>query len=653
MQLARSLLLLVWSLAALPAWPQLVLTEGTNIAIDVSPTDGRIAVDLLGSIWLIPGDGGDAVRIGHGVLPARNPRWSPDGKKIVYQTATPQQTQIGVVDVASGESESLSNEQFTDQQPGWHPDGERLVFSSERGDSGFDLWELDLPSRLSWRVSNRPGDETGAAWSANGRHLAYIHRHAGQWSLVIRRFAQPDETLLVSSDPLYAPSWRPDGSLLTYLRQTPQGLVVQMVILSEPPLHRTLLGGEDFFVAPVSWLDRRRFYYAADGGIRTREFDDRQSTRVHFTAIVEKLARPIHAANDSPQLATVTPGTERQVIRAARIFDGSGYDYRYAVDVLIEDGRIVSVEPRREWPDVTVLDLGESTLLPGFIDSYARLPGGAAARIGAEFLAYGVTTVVSGDRPDLDPLLWESADFPGPRLLRAATATESPRPTPVVLATVPATGNSNATALRAWQSMGVPVLAESWSTGLGLGADLLMGADSLPTSPRGVQYQDIRLAMGYGPVTLLSGMANAGTPGLPDLLDSRQATQFGTRGLALRRYTRSPETLSGHMAVVLGSKPSGLPTGLALHAEFRALQAAGLGNDQILKSAGVNAATALRVGGQIGVIAPGALADLVLVSGDPLQRVADALNIVAVVRNGRFYSLGGLLERAEAGSDVE
>ena len=56
---------------------------------------------------------------------------------------------------------------------------------------------------------------------------------------------------------------------------------------------------------------------------------------------------------------------------------------------------------------------------------------------------------------------------------------------------------------------------------------------------------------------------------------------------------------------------------------------------------------------QAGAILPGALADLILVRGDPLGNVADALNIVAVVRNGRFFSMVSLLERATAPGNVE
>jgi hypothetical protein len=36
----------------------------------------------------------------------------------------------------------------------------------------------------------------------------------------------------------------------------------------------------------------------------------------------------------------------------------------------------------------------------------------------------------------------------------------------------------------------------------------------------------------------------------------------------------------------------------------------------------------------------------VLVDGDPLRNIGDALNIVGVVRNGRFFSVSGLIDRA-------
>jgi imidazolonepropionase-like amidohydrolase len=67
----------------------------------------------------------------------------------------------------------------------------------------------------------------------------------------------------------------------------------------------------------------------------------------------------------------------------------------------------------------------------------------------------------------------------------------------------------------------------------------------------------------------------------------------------------------------------------------------------------VNAAAALAVDPQLGRIATGAVADFILVDGDPLRQVDDLLHVVAVVRNGRFFSVAGLIERAASAENVE
>ena len=93
--------------------------------------------------------------------------------------------------------------------------------------------------------------------------------------------------------------------------------------------------------------------------------------------------------------------------------------------------------------------------------------------------------------------------------------------------------------------------------------------------------------------------------------------------------------------------------GVALHAEFRALIEAGLNAEQALKAAGVNAADALGIGLRLGRIATGAAADLLLVDGDPLADISDAIKIIGVVRNGRFFSVSGLMDRAASARQPE
>ena len=649
---------LALTVGAASAPGQVVLTEGTNLAVDIAPADGPLAMDLLGSIWLVPRNGGPAEKIINNLQPASNPRWSPDGAAIVYQVRSALGSQIWRHERATGNTVLVSDGSGFDQHADWHPDGRRIVFSSQRGDRGFDLREIHLETGLGWSLTNERGDETWPAWSADGRDLVYVHAVDGEWRLVLRRHGRAEQILTVSLTPLAAPSWRPDGSIITFLHQKDDAWRMDMVILSSPPLIRTLAAGEDFFLSPASWHDRMLFYYTADGVIKERRFNDWNSRPLTFRATVGVPgSRPATAAA-AREAKVVNPSPQRLLIRTRRLFDGESPGYRENLDVVIEHGRIAAVEPRGTVTDATVLDLGDATLLPGFIDAYAQLDDGDPRSMGWRLLSYGVTTLVADDVPQaFPPDLWESPDTHGPRLMRAATvAAEVDEKTPLpALVTLPASGVDSSgpdDPVRRWQARGVPVLAESWIAGLSVGADLLLGAETMPSSPRGRRYGDLAAVATNGSITLVSGLADADTPGVPELMQSRQASLSPLPGDFLRAYAEDVELAGASSTVIVGSKPNGLPAGMALHAELRALEAAGLEGDRVLHAAGASAARVLGFSGSVGRIAPGAVADLVIVAGDPRARVADALDIVAVVRSGHFYSLVRLLERA-TDTDVE
>lgn len=167
--------LALWFIAP-GAQAQILVTEGTNLAVDVSASDGRIAMDLLGSIWIVPPGGGQAEKVSNGLQPAGRPTWSPQDDRILYQTVSALGGRMWLFDVNASTSATLSDGTDFDQHPSWHPSGERIVFSSARHESGFDLWEMHLATGLSWRLSHSEGDETEPQWSANGRDLAYVRR---------------------------------------------------------------------------------------------------------------------------------------------------------------------------------------------------------------------------------------------------------------------------------------------------------------------------------------------------------------------------------------------------------------------------------------------------------------------------------------------
>jgi hypothetical protein len=552
------------------------LTRGNNLAVDVS-SDGRLAMDLSGDLWIVPLVGGDAQRISQDVGPVQRPRWSPDASRIVFSSLASGKLAIWLHDLVAGETYRVSDGPYLDLDPSWHPDGERIVYSSDRRGTGLDLWETDVPTGLHWRLSNRPGDETDASWSADGKHLVYVHREQDQWSLILRRHGQPEETLLSGTDRLLAPSWRPDGSLIIFWRESGAETSLDMIILSQPRLIRPYTDGEEFVTAPVSWLDKHRMYYTASGVIRQRFFNSWSSKTVPFRARIESQPDPV-VERVRRALPRVGEPEANLVIHAARLFDGVGGGYQTNRDIIIEGGHIASVEGHADRPGMIVIDMGDLTVLPGYVDAQARLPEDMDETAGPLLLATGLTTVVAAhDQAEHLNTIWSGKLMPGPRLLPAAD----------------------------WQ------------------------------------------------VADFSGLADGTTPQLDSLLESRQANLIEFRDTVARRFSEPPSIEDGITTMVLGSKPNGLPAGIALHAELRALVAARLKPEQALRAAGVNAAAALGVDPALGRIATGAVADLVFVDGDPLSNIDEALNVVAVVRNGRFFSVAGLIDRAKSAGIVE
>lgn len=84
--------------------------------------------------------------------------------------------------------------------------------------------------------------------------------------------------------------------------------------------------------------------------------------------------------------------------------------------------------------------------------------------------------------------------------------------------------------------------------------------------------------------------------------------------------------------------------GLAVHHEMSLMVKAGLTPLAALQSATLNPAKFFNAVDTLGTIAPGKVADLVLLNGNPLDDIANTENIVAVIVNGRYLDAKALAD---------
>jgi imidazolonepropionase-like amidohydrolase len=84
-----------------------------------------------------------------------------------------------------------------------------------------------------------------------------------------------------------------------------------------------------------------------------------------------------------------------------------------------------------------------------------------------------------------------------------------------------------------------------------------------------------------------------------------------------------------------------IPSGFSLQLEWQMFVRADFTPAEVIRAARWWSAEA--VGNDLGSIKRGKLADLVIVAGDPLQNIADTLNVTVTIKNGKAYAINELL----------
>jgi len=105
------------------------------------------------------------------------------------------------------------------------------------------------------------------------------------------------------------------------------------------------------------------------------------------------------------------------------------------------------------------------------------------------------------------------------------------------------------------------------------------------------------------------------------------------------------KVVKGGGVVIAGTDSPIFPYALLYHTELEIFQQSGLTPFEVLQTATVRAAEALGEGANLGSIEPGKLADLAIVTDDPLIDIKNARKVRTVIKNGEVHTLEELLKR--------
>jgi dipeptidyl aminopeptidase/acylaminoacyl peptidase len=128
-----------------------------------------------GTLWRSKLDGSERLQLTYPPMYPVLPRWSPDGKNIIFfefAVSAAKPARIYEVSAQGGSTRQLMPDDPRQQlDPNWSPDGTKIVFSNESNDPTSAIHVLDAASH---KVSDLPGSEGfySPRWSPDGRYIS-------------------------------------------------------------------------------------------------------------------------------------------------------------------------------------------------------------------------------------------------------------------------------------------------------------------------------------------------------------------------------------------------------------------------------------------------------------------------------------------------
>ena len=381
--------------------------------------------------------------------------------------------------------------------------------------------------------------------------------------------------------------------------------------------------------------------------------------------------RPAFCAAAAACLFAYGAAAQDLVITNARILDGAGINIERG-SIVVDDERIVSVTAGNAAArGARVIDAQGRTVLPGFIDAHRHIMRGndetwfreqSVARM-QEFLDAGFTTLMSGGGPvpgilELKRRV-DSGELTGPRIITSGRADPGELDTPEkARAQVRSLANAGVEIIKAsvtpqQQDILAVIVDEARKHNL----EVMVHAVTVPAMIAAVEAgagklvhtpHDSFMTNEHAKLVAAAGIENLSTVGfampvfgvfnddnIPTFRDGSPWPSgiLGTGSNAAGEKPVNARTLWDNGVVYGFGTDTGYLPREGLKHELRGLNLMFSPLD-ILKLMGPNTAAFIDMSDELGTLAPGKIADIVIVDGDPLDLIFNLLNVEVVIKGG-------------------
>lgn len=229
-------------------------SEGTWIDLDVSPDGQQVVFALLGDLYALPIAGGDAKRLTSGPAWDVQPRYSPDGKEVVFTSDRAGGNNLWRMQADGSNAKQITKEDYRLLNNGvWTPDGNYIIgrkhFTSERSLGAGELWLYHKTGGDGLQLTKKKNDQQDLgepAVSPDGRYVYFSEDVSGGSTFeynknphgviyAIRRLDRETgeiTDIVASPGGAVRPQPSPDGRSLAFVKRVADKSVLHVVDLA-------------------------------------------------------------------------------------------------------------------------------------------------------------------------------------------------------------------------------------------------------------------------------------------------------------------------------------------------------------------------------------------------------------------------------------
>jgi len=126
------------------------------------------------------------------------------------------------MDLRSRKPRRITDHPGIDTAPSYSPDGKKIVFESDRGGSQ-QLYVMNTGGGNAQRITFGQGRYANPVWSPRGDLIAFTRMYKGKFYIGVLRPDGSGERLITSAYHVEGPSWSPNGRQIMYFKETRGG----------------------------------------------------------------------------------------------------------------------------------------------------------------------------------------------------------------------------------------------------------------------------------------------------------------------------------------------------------------------------------------------------------------------------------------------